>query len=84
MKRINFLKALPFLLLFPIKLLSDDEVPIWRYDKKSWKRIQWEQVKKGDILKLYTNHHRRYEVMEAASDCYINENGIKSIMTYNK
>ena len=79
MKRTSFLKVLPFLLLFPIKLLSNNETPIWRHDGKSWEKIQWKQVKKGDILKLYTNHHERYEVTKAASACYRNENGILTI-----
>ena len=89
MKRTNFLKILPFLLLFPIKLLSYDECPLWRWERKfmkrygripfGWKRIKWEQVKKGDILKLWVNYHKRYEVTKAASDCYRNKNGILTI-----
>jgi hypothetical protein len=78
MKRTNFLKILPFLLLFPIKSLFDNENPIWRYNKK-WEKIQWEQVKKGDILKLWVNHHERYEITKATSNCYRNENGILTI-----
>lgn len=79
MKRTNFLKVLPFLLLFPIKLLSDGEMPIWRFDKKSWTKIKWEQVKKGDTLKTWVNYNKRYEVCKAMSDCYRNENGILTI-----
>ena len=79
MKRINFLKALPFVLIAPIKILGNDEAPIWRWHKKSWNRIQWNDIKKGYTLKIYSYDQKKYVVFKSTSDCYINENGIKTV-----
>lgn len=60
---------------------SNDVNPLERYEDGKWTRIQFMDVKEGDILRIYNHEFKvqpvgRNGVIVASSDGFLNEDGI--------